>query len=719
MNGQVCRKAGLRFPLALMVPLVLLAVPLAAAEKATPKPPETRRDNVKEILHGVEIVDPYRWLEDQESPETRAWIEAQNKYTRAVLDAVPGRDALKQRLTELMRIDTIGVPTARNGRYFFSKKKADQDLSVLYLRQGLTGEDEVLIDPHPWSPDHTTSVSLLDVSRDGSLLAYGVRQGGEDEIVIKLMDVDARRDLPDQLMHARYFGISLTPDNSGFYYTRFEPQGPRVYYHANGTDPVADKEIFGEGYGPEKIIFASLSEDGRHLVIHVLHGSAADRTEIYYQNRAERLPIIPIVNDIEARFFAQVGGDQLFVFTNWQAPNSRILAVDLKNPGQKPAQWREVVPETDAVIEDVSLAGGRVFVEYLENVRSSVRIFAPDGQPAGAIPLPAVGSVSGLSGQWDKSEAFFAFASFHIPTTIYRYDVAEKTAEVWARLKVPVDTEEFMVRQVWYESKDKTLVPMFLVHRKGIRLDGSNPTLLYGYGGFTASLTPAYSSTAVAWVERGGTFAMPNLRGGGEFGERWHKAGMLENKQNVFDDFIAAAQWLIANGYTRPGRLAIRGGSNGGLLVGAGLTQRPELFQAVVCAYPLLDMLRYHKFLVARFWVPEYGSADDPEQFKYIYAYSPYHRVQPGSDYPAVLFVSGDADTRVAPLHARKMVALLQAATGSDRPVLLDYDTKSGHIGSAAPVHKQIDDLTNQISFLFWQLGVPLEAKPAPEGETK
>src|SRR3990170_240394 len=426
MSAQVRRKAGLRSLFTLTISFVFLLAGLVgpwlrAGDAVLAKPPETRRDNVKETLHGVEIVDPYRWLEDQESPETRAWIDAQNKYTETILGSIPGRASLKQRLSELMRIDTIGVPTVRNGRYFFSKKKADQDLSVLYLRRGLTGEDEVLIDPHPWSPDHTISVSLLDVARDGRLLAYGVRQGGEDEMVIKLMDVDARKDLPDQLPRARYFGISLTPDNSGFYYTRFEPQGPRVYYHARGTDPVADKEIFGEGYGPEKIIFASLSEDGRHLVIHVLYGSAADRTEIYYQNLAEGLPIVPIVNDVEARFFAQIGGDQLFVLTNWKAPKSRILAVDLKNPARDSAQWREVVPESDAVIENTSLAGCKVFVGYLENVRSSVKVFTPEGRPAGAIPLPALGSVSGLNGQWDKSEAFFAFASFHIPTTIYRY----------------------------------------------------------------------------------------------------------------------------------------------------------------------------------------------------------------------------------------------------------------------------------------------------------
>lgn len=687
----------------LMGLLVLLAAPLAGAETSAKKPPQTRRDNVKEVLHGVAVVDPYRWLEDQKGSETRAWIEAQNEYTESLLGTVPGRDQLRQRLTELMKVDTLGVPRARNGRYFFSKKRADQDLFVIYLRKGLDGEDEVLIDPHPLSPDHTVSVSLADISRDGSLLVYGVRQGGEDEQVLQVMDVDTRETLPDQLAKARYWGISLKPDNSGFYYTRFEPRGPRLYYHPLGADPAQDTELFGQGYGPGKIIFSSLSEDGHYLVIHVLHGSAADKVEIYLQDVARQGPITPVVNDIDARFFGEVGGKRLFIETNWEAPKGRILAVDLENPARE--HWQEIVPESEAVIQGVSLAGGKLFVEYLENVRAVVRVFTPEGEFVRTVPLPALGSVSSLRGRWEEDEAFYRFASFHIPTTIYRYDVAQGTQEVWAQLEVPVNTDQFVVRQVWYESKDKTLVPMFLVHRKGIALDGSNPTFLTGYGGFNLSRTPFFSSSAVLWVERGGIYALPNLRGGGEFGEEWHRAGMREKKQNVFDDFIAAAEWLIENRYTGPCKLAIGGGSNGGLLVGAALTQRPELFQAVVCAYPLLDMLRYHKFLVARFWVPEYGSADDPDQFNYLYAYSPYHRVKPETGYPAVLFITGDADTRVAPLHARKMAALLQAATGSERPVLLDYDTKSGHVGGAAPVSKRIEDLTDQFSFLFWQLG--------------
>lgn len=677
-----------------------------AKRQSSKNPPKTRRDNVKEILHGVEVVDPYRWLEDQWSQETRAWIDAQNEYAHSFIDSLPGREKLKQRITELMRTDRISMPIERNGRYFLSKRAANQDLYVIYMRKGLNGKDEVLIDPHPMSPNHTTSVSLLDVSNDGTIMAYGIREGGEDEVTVKLFDVDRRTNLKDELPKGRYFGVSIVPDKSGLYYSRHGEEGSRIYYHAMGANPDTDVELFGEGYSPDKGISAWVSEDGHYLIIVVWYGSAAEKTDVYVKDLIKKGPIIPIVNDIDARFEPGIAGDKLFMLTNWEAPNGRILVVDLNKPERE--YWREIIPESDAVIRGFSLAGGRVFVNYLENVVSKVKVFEPDGKFVRDISFPTLGTVGGVRGRWKSDEAFFIFTSFHVPTTIYRYEVSTGKQEVWAQLKVPVKTDIFEVKQIWYESKDGTKIPMFLVYPKDIKLDGSNPTLLTGYGGFNASLTPYFSATAVLWVENGGVFAMPNLRGGGEFGEQWHRAGMLENKQNVFDDFIAAAEWLIENGYTKPSKLAIAGGSNGGLLVGAALTQRPDLFQAVVCTYPLLDMLRYHKFLIAKFWVSEYGSAEDPEQFKYLYAYSPYHNVKQGTEYPAVLFITGDADTRVAPLHARKMTALLQSATASDRPVLLLYDTKSGHSGGR-PLSKQIEDETDEMSFLFWQLGMQFE----------
>jgi len=689
---------------------VLVSSPVSTTAQHFPSPagpPPTRTDNVAEAFHGVEVVDPYRWLEDQKSTETRAWIDAQNGYTDALLGKLPGREQLKQRLATLLRIDAISLPMERNGRYFFTKRRADQDQPVLYARKGLKGSDELLVDPYPLSPDHTTSVNLEDVSQDGTLVAYSLRQGGEDETTPHLLDMNTRQELPDRLPRAFYFTISIPPDKSGFYYSRMTPEGSRVYWHKLGSDAAADAEIFGRGYGPEKIILSALSEDGRYLLIHVLYGSAADRTEVYVQDITGHGLLTAVVNDLPARFFGSIAGRRLFLFTNWQAPKGRILAVDLKNPSRD--RWREVVPQGDAVIQDVELAGGKLAVLLTQDASSRLKVFEPTGRLRREVALPAIGSVVGFNGRWQNKEAFFSFNSFHIPTTIYRYDVAKGTQEVWARLQVPIDSARYEVEQVWYTSKDGTKVPMFLAHAKGIKLDGSNPTLLAGYGGFNLSLTPEFSTRVAAWITSGGVYAYPSLRGGGEFGEEWHRAGMLANKQNVFDDFIAAAEWLIRNGYTRPSRLAIRGGSNGGLLVGAALTQRPELFQAVECAYPLLDMLRYQKFLVAKFWVPEYGSSEDPQQFKYLYAYSPYQHVKPGTKYPAVLLITGDSDTRVDPLHARKMTARLQAATSSGRPVLLHYDTRAGHSGGT-PISKLVNDLTDELSFLFWQLDVSVEA---------
>jgi prolyl oligopeptidase len=681
-----------------------VVVPAEGPDVGTP--PATRRDDVVDTLHGVKIPDPYRWLEDQSSPETRAWIKAENGYSEPILHAVPGRDRLKHRLGELMKTDVTGVPIERNGRFFFARRRADQDQFIIDLRQGLQGADEVLLDPHPLSADHTTSEDLMDVSQDGTILAYMVREGGQDEVEIRFLNVGTRKDLPDHFPKARYTDGAIKPDNSGFYYSKRTADGPRAYYHAMGTDPGGDSEIFGKGYSTDYILVVDLSEDRRYLLLTMLHGSAADQTELFVQDLAGKGSILPVVNDISARFFGQIAGDNLYVQTNWKSPNGRMLLIDLQNPAR--ARWRELIPESDAVIEGFSLAGGKLFVNYTKNANSLVKAFDPEGHPAGEIAFPTLGSVSGVAGRWSSNQAFFHFSSYFVPPTIYSYDVPTGRQEVWARQDAPVNADQLEMEQVWYESKDKTRIPMFLVHKKGLRPDGHNPALLSGYGGFNLSSTPSFSATAVVWAESGGVFAVANLRGGGEFGEKWHRAGMLANKQNVFDDFISAGEWLAANNYTNPSKLAITGRSNGGLLVGAALTQRPDLFRAVLCGYPLLDMLRYHKFLVAQYWVPEYGSSDDAEQFKYLDAYSPYQRAVKGTKYPAVLFVTGDGDTRVAPLHARKMTALVQWATGSDpseRPVLLKYDTKAGHT-QGMPINRQVEDTTDELGFLFWQVGM-------------
>jgi prolyl oligopeptidase len=693
----------MRCHLLLAIPILLMTITVVSAQQNF-NPPASPRGNIVDDLHGVRIPDPYRWLEDQDSPETRAWIERENAYTRSIIDRLPGREGVARRLGELMKIDNIQVPTERHGRYFFEERQAGQDLFVIHVRQGGAGKDEVLIDPHPLSPDHTTSLHIMDVSEDGSVLAYGVRRGGADEVAIHLFDVNRRRDMADVLPSGRYFQVSFKPDKSGFYYSLMEHDVPRIRYHALGSDPGKDEELFGKEYGAEHIAMADVSEDGRYLLIQVIYGSSADRTDIYVQDLARQGPIIPVVKGINARFLGAIGGGHLFLHTNWQAENGRVLAIDLEHPQQE--HWREIVPENSDAIEGLALAGHRVVVQYLHDVSSRIRIFSPEGKAEGEIASPVLGSISEVSGRWELNECFYQFSSFAVPPTIFRYDVASRTRSEWARLRVPLNGSDLELKQVWYESRDKTRVPMFLLHRRGLKLDGENPVLMTAYGGFNVSLTPQFSAQAIVWAERGGVFAVPNLRGGGEFGEKWHRAGMMANKQNVFDDFFAAAEWLIANKYANRDRLAASGRSNGGLLMGASITQRPELFRAIVCGYPLLDMLRYEKFLVAPYWVPEYGTAENAEQFKYLYAYSPYQHVAKGKRYPAVLFVSGDGDTRVAPLHARKMAAEMQWATvGSDRPVLLHYDTKSGH-SEGRPVNKQIADLTDEISFVMWQLGM-------------
>ncbi|HKF23709.1 MAG TPA: prolyl oligopeptidase family serine peptidase [Candidatus Angelobacter sp.] len=698
---------------AIMFVLVLFLFNLAVRAQAplapaAPGVPKTAVNEVKETIHGVEITDPYRWLEDQNSPETRAWIDEQNAYTDSVLAKIPGRDALKAKVSALLKIETMNTPTVRNGRYFFTRRRADQDQAMLYVRQGLNGKDELLVDPLALSPQHTITVNLNSVSKDGSLIVYSLRSGGEDETTPRLFDVNARKDLPDQFPRARYSGIAILPDKSGVYLTRQTPEGPRVYFHKIGGSD-ADTEIFGKGYGPEKIINASLSNDGHYLIINVSYGSAATKNEVYFQDLKSKGAIVPVVNDVAAAFSSgggegpNVGGDKLYLRTNWNAPKWRVLEVDLKNPARD--HWREVIPEGENAIDSLSLAGGKLVVAVTQDVVNHLRLYDINGKPVREINPPTLGNLSGLRGEWDRDEGFYTFNSFHIPSSIYRYDVATGKQTVWFQSPVPIQSDQYEVKQVWYPSKDGTKIPMFLAHAKGLKLDGSHPTLLTGYGGFNLNSNPTFSPFAAAWMESGGVWALANMRGGGEFGEAWHHAGMLDKKQNVFDDFIAAGEWLVKNKYTSPERLAIRGRSNGGLLMGAALTQRPDLFAAVSCGYPLLDMVRYHKFLVASYWVPEYGSSDNADQFKYIYAYSPYQHVKPGTKYPAVLFISGDSDTRVAPLHARKMAALMQASTGSDKPVLLHYDTKAGHSGGT-PVSKEIDEVTDELNFLMWQLGM-------------
>ncbi|MEZ5399041.1 MAG: prolyl oligopeptidase family serine peptidase [Bryobacteraceae bacterium] len=682
-------------------PIALLPLATLMAADPTTKP-ETKKIPVEDTLHGVTLTDPYRWLEDQNSPETRAWIEAQNKYTRALLDPVPGRAVFARRLSQLLRVETVMIPTERGGRYFYRRRPADREQPLILLREKLNGEDKVLVDPDTLSSDHSASARISAVSDDAKLLAYAVQQGGKDEIEIRFLDVDSGRHLDDRIPEGKWTDVSLTPDKKRAYYASLGGPNPRIRVHEMGTPFEKDKEIFGSEYGAEHILTAEVSENGRWLLITVYHGSAGDAIDLFVQDlRAPDAAIVPVVKGVKASFQATIVDDRIVVDTNWNAPHHKVLAMDLP---PKPDTWKELVAESKtATIDGISLAGHRIYVRYLENVQSRIRVYDSEGKYERDVELPAIGSASAIFGRWDSREAFYNFTSFHIPTRIYRLDTAKGISEMWFQQPVPIETDRFALDQKWFESKDGARVPMFLLHKKDVERDGNRPVLLTGYGGFNVSMTPAFSSLAVLWAELGGVFAMVNLRGGSEFGETWHEGGMRLKKQNTFDDFIAAAEYLIREKYTNPTRLAIRGGSNGGLLVGAALTQRPDLFQAVICAYPLLDMVRYQKFLVARFWVPEYGSSEDPEQFKYILSYSPYQNVKKGVDYPAVLFVTGDADTRVDPLHARKMTALLQDMSKGRRPVALLYDVKAGHSGGE-PASKTIEETTDVVSFLMSQL---------------
>jgi prolyl oligopeptidase len=670
-----------------------------------PDPPPTRRVDVKETLHGVQLVDPYRWLEDQQAPETRAFIDAQNAYSHSLLDSLPNLAAIRDRLARLSRQDAQWSPMERGGRYFTLRRKAGDDLPILFVREGLSGADDVLLDPHPLSADHTTSVTVEDVSMDGQLLVYGVRTSGEDETELRTREVRTRTDLRDRLPRALYRGVSLRPDGSGFFYAlQDRATGIRIRYHAMGTRAEQDREIFGDGFGAGDWIDASVSENGRHLLLSVSHGWASG--ELFVQGLESATPSSasrPIVQNLDAHVVASFAGDRLIAQTDWNAPTGRIVEIDPANPA--PANWRDIVPAGPDAIEAYALVGNRLVVQRLHNVASQLDVFALDGRKEGTIPLPALGTVRGLSGRWDREELFFDFESYTIPPSTFRASVVARTVAPFWTSAIPFESDRYETRQVWVASKDGTKVPMFVMHRRGLALDGATPTLLNGYGGFAVSLTPEFSTTAAWWLEQGGVFAVANLRGGNEFGEAWHRAGMLANKQNVFDDFIAAASWLIENRYASPQTLAISGASNGGLLVGAAMTQRPDLFRAVLCEFPDLDMIGYWRFpnnnppaLL------EYGDASKPEQFKFLLAYSPYQKVAPGTKYPAVLLITGDADTRVPPLQARKMTARLQAAT-TRYPVLLLYDTKAGHAGGR-PLSKVIEDESLEMAFLTWQLGM-------------
>jgi prolyl oligopeptidase len=679
-------------------------------------PPKAEVRPIEEDVHGTKVVDKYRWLEDGSSAETQKWVEGEMSYTRSMLDPLPGRDAIHQRLTELLAIGSIGVPQVAGKYYFYMRRDGAQNQPVLYVREGIEGKDRVLVDANKLSADGTIALDWFDPSEHGKYLVYGTSPSGSEMSTLHILETATGNLLPDTIERTRSASIAWMHDNSGFYYTRYPKKGDvadgqemynrHVFYHELGTDPATDPPIFGEGRDPEDFPGVSLDNDGKLLLITVSQGWT--KTELFLMDLKKGTPPTRITTGKNFLYSGSVYNGRLYIVTNEDAPRYRMFVAEAGDYERE--NWKEIIPQTGGVLQGAAEWGGKIFAQYEQNASSQLKVFDIEGAMLKELPLPAIGTVFGSNGKWDHDDVFYGFQSFTIPPSIYRYDMKSGATTLWAKVDAPaIDPAGYEVQQEWFHSKDGTRVPMFVVSRKGLKMDGHNPTLLTGYGGFNISLTPAFSRSAYLWMEHGGIYAVANLRGGAEFGEDWHRAGMLDKKQNVFDDMIAAAEHLISEKYTDAGHLAIQGGSNGGLLMGAMMTQRPDLFRAVICQVPLLDMLRYQDFQIAKLWVPEYGTAENREQFKWLYAYSPYHHVKAGEEYPAVLFMTADTDTRVDPMHAKKMAALMQASAkngaSKTRPILLRIETKAGH-GAGKPVTKQIEEFTDIYSFLFWQLGV-------------
>jgi prolyl oligopeptidase len=670
-----------------------------------------------EVLHGVPVADPYRWLEDGDSPEARAWVEAQNAFTRSVLDNLPQRPAIHARLDKLLMTGSVSTPVLRGARRFYQRRDGRLDQPLLLVRDGLEGDERTIIDPNALSASGIVALDWWFPSESGRLLAYGLSEGGTELSTLYVMDVERGENLElERIPYTRATSLAWLPDDSGFYYTRYPepgsvPQGDemyhrRVFLHLLGQDWHLDADVFGSGRAREDWPNVDLSLSGRWLVVHVQQGWV--RTEVYCLDRRHpERGFIPIHTGVEAVAIPVFAGDRLLIHTNHDTPNYALYEVDPERPAR--ANWRLVLPEQqDRVLESVHAAAGRLVAHELHNAASQLRLYQLDGSMQAEVELPSIGTVTGIGGEWTGHRITIGFTSFAQPASAYDVEPSSGTASLFAQGEVPegFDPSRYEVRQEWYPSRDSTRVSVFLIYRKD-RPPENSPTLLTGYGGFSVSRTPSFIAALPLWLDAGGVYALANLRGGGEYGEAWHRAGMLGNKQNVFDDFIAAAEWLVARGYARRDGLAISGGSNGGLLVGAALTQRPDLFRAVVCQVPLLDMLRYQHLRIARLWIPEYGSAEDAEQFRWLYAYSPYHRVQRGERYPATFLLTAEGDSRVDPMHARKMAARLQAETASEAPVLLRVETAAGH-GQGKPRSKQLEEATDVWSFLFWQLGLSI-----------
>ena len=713
--------------LALLLVGVFMALPIVSAVRSqnsttgvsqqmlkTNNYPVARKSDQVDDYHGVKVADPYRWLEDLDSEETRKWVEAENNLTFGYLSEIPARMTIKERLTKLWNYEKYGTPFKEGNRYFYTRNSGLQNQSVLYAVNSLDAQPQVLLDPNSLSTDGTVALSGLAVSDDGKRLAYSLSASGSDWQEWKVRDVETGKDLSDHLKWVKFSNASWTRDGAGVFYSRYdEPKADslkatnyfqKLFYHKIGTAQSEDVLIYERPDQKDWLFDGSVSKDGNYLIITVFQGTDT-KTRVYYKDlRAKDAPVVKLLDDFDAAYtFIGNDGPRLWFQTDAGASRSKIIEIDTAQPAR--ANWKVLVPESKETLQTVTVVNHKFIVNYLKDAYTQVKIFDTTGKFIREVAFPTIGSAEGFGGEPGDRETFYSFTGFTTPTTVYRYDMETGRSTIFRQPKVDFDPANFETKQIFYTSKDGAKVPMFITHKKGLKLDGSNPTYLYGYGGFNISLTPAFSVGVLVWMEMGGVFAQPNLRGGGEYGEDWHQAGMKLKKQNVFDDFIGAAEWLIANKYTSTPKLAIAGGSNGGLLVGAAMTQRPELFGAALPAVGVMDMLRFQKFTIGWAWVSDYGSSENADEFKAIYAYSPLHNIKPGTKYPPTLVTTADHDDRVWPGHSFKFAAALQAAQGGPAPVLIRIETKAGH-GAGKPTSKIIEESADRYAFLVRTLNM-------------
>jgi prolyl oligopeptidase len=694
---------------------ILLASTIASWAQTDGGPlayPKVKTVDQVDDYHGTKVADPYRWLENADSPDTKAWVQAEDKLTFSYLEKIPYRGAIRDRLLKLWNYERFTTPEQENGRYFYQHNNGLQNQNVLLVAESLNAEPRVLLDPNTLSSDGTVALAGASITDDGKLMAYATAQSGSDWQEWHVRDVTSGKDLPDVLQWSKFSGAAWSKDDKGFFYSRYdEPKGTalrdtnyfqKLYYHKLGTSQAEDKLIYERPDNKELLFGGTVTDDGRYLVIHVSQGTSP-KNRLYYKDLTNAdAPVVKLLDDFDAQYlFVDNDGPVFWIQTDLQSPRSKLIAIDTRHPER--ANWKTIVPESKDKLEQSTVVDKRFLLSYLKDARTEVRVYDLQGKAIRNVDLPGIGTATGFQGKRTDKETFYSFTSFISPTTVYRYEPSSGKSSVFKQPKVDFDPSQYETKQVFYNSKDGTRVPMFLTYKKGLKLDGQNPTLLYAYGGFDISLTPSFSVPNLVWLEMGGIYAQPNLRGGGEYGEEWHLAGTKAHKQNVFDDFIAAAEWLIANKYTSTPKLAIRGGSNGGLLVGACLTQRPDLYGATLPHVGVMDMLRFQKFTIGWAWTSDYGSSDNPEDFRALYAYSPLHNLKPGTKYPPTLIATADHDDRVVPGHSFKFAATMQADQAGPAPVLIRIETKAGH-GAGKPISKIIDETADEWAFVAYNL---------------